>query len=112
MLRRAMFTLVLLGAASCYSPQLSNFGFACDTSAPKPCPDGYYCNNGFCDDGSGGHPPATPGTGGNGSDEDMAVGGGGGGGGGGTGGSCQQTGGSCMTGFDCCSHNCEWDICS
>jgi hypothetical protein len=73
-------TLALALAAACYSPKLKNFGFACDTNAAKPCPDGYFCRSGFCDDGTGGSPPA--GTGGNGSD-DMAMASGGGGGGGG-----------------------------
>ncbi|HEX6836656.1 MAG TPA: hypothetical protein VF334_08790 [Polyangia bacterium] len=72
-------------AAGCYQPKLKNFGFVCDSSAPKPCPDGYFCRSGFCDDGTGGSPPA---TGGNGGDQDMAMssGGSGGGGGGGSGG--------------------------
>ena len=69
-------------AAGCYGPKLRNFGFSCDPQAVKPCPDGSFCNNGFCDDGSGGVPP---GTGGNGGD-DMAMGNGGGGGGGAGGG--------------------------
>ena len=69
-------------AAGCYQPKLKNFGFACDSSAPKPCPDGYFCRSGFCDDGTGGSPPA---SGGNGSDQDMAMSSGGGGGGGGGG---------------------------
>ena len=34
-------------AAGCYSPKLKNFGFSCDSSAAKPCPDGYFCNSGF-----------------------------------------------------------------
>jgi hypothetical protein len=75
--------MTLAMAAGCYSPKLSNYGFACDPQAPKPCPDGYFCHASFCDDGSGGTPPA--GTGGNGSDDmAMASGGGGGGGGGGS----------------------------
>ena len=76
----ALATLAL--AAGCYQPKLQNFGFSCDPQAFKPCPDGYFCRNGFCDDGSGGTPP--PGTGGNG-DGDMAMSNGGGGGGGGGG---------------------------
>ncbi|MGZ3406029.1 MAG: hypothetical protein ACXVAN_06260, partial [Polyangia bacterium] len=81
-MRSAVLTLATMAlAAGCYGPKLRNFGFSCDPQAIKPCPDGYFCNSGFCDDGSGGSPPG--GTGGNG-DQDMAMGQGGGGGGGGT----------------------------
>jgi len=82
MIGRVVLTLATALVAGCYSPKLTNFGFACDSQAPKPCPDGYFCRNGFCDDGSGGTPPA---TGGNGADDmAMSQGGGGGGGGGGS----------------------------
>ena len=63
MQRIVQTTMVLaaaLVAAGCYQPKLKNFGFACDPSAAKPCPDGYCCRSGFCDDGSGGSPPAAP----------------------------------------------------
>ena len=87
-LRVAITVAAAALAAGCYQPKLKNFGFQCDASAPKPCPDGYFCRNGFCDDGAGGVPPG--GNGGNGGDQDMAmsegVGGGGGGGSGGGGG--------------------------
>ncbi|HEX8953232.1 MAG TPA: hypothetical protein VF945_15365, partial [Polyangia bacterium] len=83
MVMQGALTLAMALAAGCYQPKLKNFGFACDSSAPKPCPDGYFCHGGFCDDGSGGTPPAN--TGGNGSDGDMAMSSGGGGGGGGGG---------------------------
>jgi hypothetical protein len=77
-----MSALAMALIAGCYTPKLNNFGFACDSQAAKPCPDGYFCHNGFCDDGSGGTPPA---TGGNGADDmAMSQGGGGGGGGGGS----------------------------
>ena len=82
-MRAAVVAAIVMTAAACYQPKLANFGFSCDPTAPKPCPDGYFCRNGFCDDGSGGTPPA--GSGGNGSDDmAMSQGGGGGGGGGGS----------------------------
>ncbi len=92
-------TLAVALAAGCYQPKLKNFGFACDPSAAKPCPDGYFCNQGYCDDGSGGTPPGTGGnggSGGSGGDQDMAMsqGGSGGGGGGGSGGGGGGSGGS------------------
>jgi len=88
-MRAGLTTVMTLAAAAlaagCYQPKLKNFGFACDSSAPKPCPNGYFCNSGFCDDGTGGSPPAN--TGGNGGDDmAMSSGGSGGGGGGGSGG--------------------------
>lgn len=84
-----MSMLVAALVAGCYSPKLTNFGFTCDATAPKPCPDGYVCRSGFCTDGSGGTPPGA--SGGNGGD-DMATsqGGGGGGGSGGGGGGAQD----------------------
>lgn len=95
-MRRLVLSATVLWAASCYSPRLSNFGFACDSTAPKPCPDGYFCHDGYCDDGSGGRPPQ-PGTGGNGGgDMSVGAGGGGGGGGGGTGGGGGMGGGKDM----------------
>jgi hypothetical protein len=81
-MRAGFFFVMTLVAAGCYEPKLKNFGFSCDATAAKPCPDGYFCRNGFCDDGSGGSPPAN--VGGNG-EEDMAMSSGGGGGGGGGG---------------------------
>jgi hypothetical protein len=81
-MRAGLFFVMTFVAAGCYQPKLKNFGFACDATAPKPCPDGYFCRGGFCDDGTGGAPPGN--TGGNG-DEDMAMSSGGGGGGGGGG---------------------------
>ena len=83
-MRAGLLFAMTLVAAGCYEPKLKNFGFACDATAPKPCPDGYFCRSGFCDDGSGGSPPADN-SGGNGGDEDMAMSSGGGGGGGGGG---------------------------
>jgi hypothetical protein len=92
-MRAGLIALIAVATAGCFDPQLRNFGFACDPTAVKPCPDGYLCRNGFCDDGSGGQPPQ--GTGGNGTDDmAMSQGGGGGGGGGGSAGGGGGGGGS------------------
>jgi len=104
LVHRVVQAVLALGTAAlvagCYTPKLKNFGFACDSSSAKPCPNGYFCNNGFCDDGTGGSPPA--GTGGNGSVEDMAMssGGSGGGGGGGSAGGGGGGGGGGMSSND------------
>lgn len=49
--------LVAVLAASCYSPQIQNRGYACHATDVPACPDGFTCINGYCDNGSGG-PPA------------------------------------------------------
>jgi hypothetical protein len=49
--------LALLFVCSCYSPRLRNRGYACDQRDPKPCPDGYACVDGICDNGAGGPGP-------------------------------------------------------
>ncbi len=72
--------LLALGLASgCYNPQVKNGGFACSMTDNPPCPEGFYCVNGLCEDHPGtstDNGDMSTGTGGNG-------GGGGGGGGGG-----------------------------
>ncbi|MGZ3428186.1 MAG: hypothetical protein ACXVCV_16140, partial [Polyangia bacterium] len=73
--------LLCLGLVSgCYSPQVKNGGFACSMTDDPPCPNGFFCVNGLCQDHPGmssGDVDLSTGTGGNG-------GGGGGGGGGST----------------------------
>lgn len=62
----------------CFKPDVKNGGFACSMTDDPPCPMGFFCVAGLCQDhpGSGGGPAdLSTGTGGN---------GGGGGGGGGT----------------------------
>jgi hypothetical protein len=53
-----IFALVLV--SGCYAPSVRNDGYACDPTADKPCPDGFRCIDGVCDDGSGGGPRTTP----------------------------------------------------
>jgi hypothetical protein len=44
-------SLVLaLFAAGCFSPQVKNGGFTCVATDDPPCPNGYFCVNGFCVD--------------------------------------------------------------
>ena len=68
-----------LGVSGCFHPDVKNGGFACSMTDDPPCPAGFSCVNGLCQDHPGastGGPDLSTGTGGNG-------GGGGGGGGGG-----------------------------
>jgi hypothetical protein len=101
-----------LGLAGCFKPDVKNGGFACSMADNPPCPQGFFCVAGLCQDhpGSGNEPvDLATGTGGN----------GGGGGGGGGGGSTvfdmshpaqdlsstdmAQSGGSCGAQFDPCT---------
>jgi hypothetical protein len=59
--------LALAGASACYSPSIKNQGYACDPTETKPCPDGYQCIDGLCDDGSGVRPRQLP------AGDDMAI---------------------------------------
>ena len=77
---RTMMLAALALTGGCFTPKVKNFGFACDPNAVNPCPGGFRCVNGLCDDGSGGAPPQQSGSG------DMARGGNGGNGGNGGGG--------------------------
>jgi hypothetical protein len=65
-----------IAASGCFSPQVKNGGFACSMTDDPPCPGGFFCVNGLCQD----HPGTSSG------DVDMATGTGGNGGGGGGGG--------------------------
>ena len=39
---------------ACWNPQVKNLGFACNANDVTPCPSGFQCINGYCDNGSGG----------------------------------------------------------
>jgi hypothetical protein len=64
-----------LGVSGCFHPDVKNGGFACSMSDVPPCPAGFSCVNGLCQD----HPGTSAGA-------DLATGTGGNGGGGGGGG--------------------------
>jgi hypothetical protein len=56
---RWLVVVGLLGTFSgCFNPRVKNLGFACNATDPSPCPGGFQCLNGFCDDGSGGPRPS------------------------------------------------------
>jgi hypothetical protein len=82
--RWSLLTACLLGLAfgGCFHPDVKNGGFACSMTDNPPCPSGFFCVNGLCQD----HPGAS-------TDEDMAIGTGGNGGGGGGGGGAGGGGG-------------------
>jgi hypothetical protein len=65
-----------VAASGCFSPDVKNGGFACSMTDDPPCPNGFFCVNGLCQD----HPGMSSG------DVDLATGTGGNGGGGGGGG--------------------------
>ena len=76
----ACLLTLAFGVAGCFHPDVKNGGFACSMTDDPPCPEGFFCVSGLCQDhpGAGGDVvDLSTGTGGNG-------GGGGGGGGGGT----------------------------
>lgn len=111
----AACSLGLLLSGGCFKPDVKNGGFACSMTDDPPCPQGFFCVAGLCQD----HP-------GNGTVEaDLSTGTGGNGGGGGAGGGggvmmdmthpaqdfAQQAGdmamAACgMTGDDCSSTPC------
>jgi hypothetical protein len=57
-----------LSSSGCFSPKVKPGGFSCSTSDSSPCPSGFYCVAGLCQDTPGGG----GGVGGNGS-ADLAV---------------------------------------
>jgi hypothetical protein len=64
MVLRWLGCVVVIGTVSgCFNPQVKNFGFACNVNDVSPCPAGFQCINGYCDDGSGGKNPGTSGGG-------------------------------------------------
>jgi hypothetical protein len=68
--------LIGLGlAGGCFHPDVKNGGFACSMTDDPPCPNGFFCVNGLCQD----HPGMS-------TDVDLSTGSGGNGGGGGGGG--------------------------
>lgn len=40
---RSTFLVAVFVASGCFNPKLSDGGFACEPSDPKPCPDGMHC---------------------------------------------------------------------
>lgn len=84
--RWSLLAACLLGlglglSGGCFHPDVMNGGFACSQTDNPPCPSGFFCVSGLCQDhpgAGGGDVDLATGTGGNG-----GSGGGGGGGGGG-----------------------------
>src|SRR5437868_4570916 len=70
MLRWLVVVCVVGAFSGCFNPRVKNLGFACAASDVNPCPAGFRCLNGYCDDGSGGAAPGG-GVGGNGGGADM-----------------------------------------
>ncbi len=112
----AACSLGLALSGGCFKPDVKNGGFACSMTDDPPCPSGFFCVNGLCED--------HPGNGSDNADLSTGTGGNGGGGGGGGGGGVSSTdmahpiadlaqagdlatGGACgMTGDDCTSQAC------
>jgi hypothetical protein len=82
-LAACLLSLGLL-VGGCYNPQVKNGGFACSMTDNPPCPHGFFCVNGLCENQPGGSSQLdlSTGTGGNGGTGGTGGGGGGGGGGG------------------------------
>lgn len=73
-MRWCIFAACVFGFSSsgCFNPKIKSGGFACSTADPTPCPSGFYCVNGLCQDHPGGGAGGAGGVGGNG-DPDMAM---------------------------------------
>ncbi len=69
----AALSFGLASVAGCFHPDVKNGGFACSMTDSEPCPNGFFCVNGLCED----HPGVS-------SSPDFSTGGTGGGGGGGS----------------------------
>ena len=115
---------LIFGAAGCFKPDVKNQGFSCEPTDNPPCPEGFFCVNGLCQDhqGPSSSGDMSTGTGGNGGNG----GGGGGGGGGGlstdmaqstvdlaqapgdmaSSGACGMTGDDCTSQMCCSGHTC------
>jgi hypothetical protein len=113
-------------AGGCFHPDVMNGGFACSQTDDPPCPSGFSCVSGLCQDhpgAAGGDVDLATGTGGN-------CGGGGGGGGGGTTSAdmahpsqdlsssdmaqapmCGAQGAACSGNGDCCMMVCFIGVC-
>ena len=72
-----------LTSVGCFSPDVKNGGFACSQTDDPPCPAGFFCVNGLCED--------HPGNGSDNADLSTGTGGNGGSGGGGDGGGMSST---------------------
>lgn len=61
-----------LAVSGCFNPHVNNGGFACSSTDPDPCPVGFYCVSGLCQDQPGGGGNGGVGGNGNGS-ADMSI---------------------------------------
>jgi hypothetical protein len=46
-------SLLVLVGSGCYSPGIKNKGFACNPQVEPPCPSGFFCVDGLCQDKPG-----------------------------------------------------------
>jgi hypothetical protein len=75
--RWCIFAACVFGLSSssvgCYNPKIKSGGFACSTADPTPCPAGFYCVAGLCQDHPGSSGGGGGGVGGNGGDDMSTV---------------------------------------